>query len=145
MFNPLQEIKVANAVTPAAVNGAVTPVAVDVHGPGAQWLRFVVHSAAHSSVLAAAVSVTECDTSGGTYNTFTGGSDATVVSTSSWVAGSMVVYDLHWSGARKRYAKVNFSTGSSIVVGATAHLAGLTNAPQNASDLGALEWVKASG
>lgn len=145
MKNPFQEIQIKNAVTPAAVNGAVTPIAVDVHGVGAQWVRFVVHSAAHSSVLAAAVSITECDTSGGTYNTFTEGSTATVVSTSSWTAGSIMIYDLEWLGARKRYAKCNFSTGSSIVVGATAHLAGLTNAPQSASDAGAIEWIRAAG
>jgi len=145
MKNPFHEIKLFNAVTPAAVNGAVTPVAVDVHGNGAQWVRFVVHSAAHSSVLAAAVSITECDTSGGTYNTFTEGSAATVVSTSSWTAGSIMVYDLEWSGARKRYAKCNFSTGSSIVVGAVAEIAGMTNAPQSATENGALEWIRAAG
>lgn len=143
MHNPLQCIKRLNAITPASVNGAATAIALDIHGNNAQFVSFELHTAALGTDLGTAPYITECDTSGGTYTTISGFA-ATIVSTSTLVAGTFVVIDVEWSGARKRYAKLNVATGGATVISGRA-LLWSGKSMTTASDIGAVEWVKANG
>lgn len=106
------------ALAPAVQSATVAGVAIDTQG--FESLTFALNTGAIVSSGDFAASLTECDTSGGTYTTV---ADAEVQTDAPATLEASSTYKLGYLG-HKRFVKINLTKtgGTSIAAGATAIL-----------------------
>ena len=145
----IQDCIFAAALVPQSINDTATAgTAVDTqpNGNKASHVTFVFGLGATTADFdAAAVFISECETSGGSYTAITG----TVLLGSTGLAilstddNGVWTIDVPITGGRKRFLKLNADPGAAAtLMAAFAILSGCANTPSTAAQAGLVDWKR---